>query len=626
MLLLTILGCLVLVIEGHQVTLDGVGALAGKEHVARGGVKYLSFLGIPYAQPPVGDLRWKLPVPVQGWEGVRDASSDAAMCAQYPYHAPDHLVGSEDCLYLSVHTRSLEGNKPVIVYIHGGSFLAGGASKIGGEAAKYIMEQDVVYVAIQYRLGPFGFLSTEDSASSGNFGLHDQRLALKWIQQHIAKFGGNKDQVTLMGMSAGGASVHYHVLSPGSDGLFHRAMAMSGSALCWWANIKTARKHANRLAESLECPTEKSSDLIECLRGKSVEEIMDVQRSLYFWKQGRPEVEPLTIWAPRVDTEAGDNAILPVDPTLAMSAGQIQPIPFLVGVADSEGAWRANAYLNQDENMAYFLKNFDEIAPYALGLKDEVREDEMQEVINKIKKYYLFALTEEKDLDKRLKSVVQGMIHMFGDTMFNFAIDRMAKLHGNKDYAPVWVYVFNYKSDHSLAMFDSKNPGKVLKKDQQLELLKRPTHAAEVSMLFPMFEKDMGPLSDEETKVSQKFVQFLYDFTVLGHPNQDGKYEMRDWKPVADGQLSHFIWGKYNANTVGLPFQKRMKWWSKMPVYWNKSAPVKATHEDQPTTCTKQAEVDPDKTRYAEDAEELSDEELEEAKVETILNDMKDEL
>ena len=122
---------------------------------------------------------------------------------------------------------------------------------------------------------------------------------------------------------------------------------------------------------------------------------------------------------------------------------------------------------------------------------------------------------------------------MLGDTMFNFPIDRMVKLHGNKEHTPVWMYQFNYKHSHSLASFDLNNPGKALAPEAQIEQLRKPTHAHELSMLFPMFEDVMGPLSDEETKMSKKFIKFVYDFAVQGHPNQDNReviYIRNNWQ------------------------------------------------------------------------------------------------
>lgn len=209
------------------------------------------------------------------------------------------------------------------------------------------MEEDIVFVSIQYRLGPFGFLTTADKTAPGNYGLHDQLAALKWIQKHIAQFGGDPDSVTISGMSAGGASVNYLILSPQSEGLFHRAVSMSGSALCWWANIPNQEKTAKRLGTALDCPITSSEEMVDCLREKPAKDIMIAQKSLYAWHSDRMEKEPMNIWSPRQDLEAKENAISPIAPHFAMQVGQIQPVPFLVGVAESEGLWRAVNYLTQ---------------------------------------------------------------------------------------------------------------------------------------------------------------------------------------------------------------------------------------------------------------------------------------
>eukprot|EP00091_Calanus_sinicus_P022567 TRINITY_DN7216_c0_g1_i1.p2 TRINITY_DN7216_c0_g1~~TRINITY_DN7216_c0_g1_i1.p2 ORF type:complete len:237 (-),score=63.23 TRINITY_DN7216_c0_g1_i1:318-1028(-) len=199
-----------------------------------------------------------------------------------------------------------------------------------------------------------------------------------------------------------------------------------------------------------------------------------------------------------------------------MKVGQIQPVPFLVGVAESEGLWRAVNYLTQDDVMMEFVKNFGDIAPHALGLVGQVNEGQMKPVLKKIRDFFLSAMTKEEDLKKRLEKVVYGMNQMLGDTMFNYPIDRMVKMQGNKAYSPVWMYQYNYKHNHSLAYMDVANPGEVFKPD--LIGLDRATHGQEISMLFPAFEGMMGPLSDEETKQSRKFVNSLWNSPNKGIP------------------------------------------------------------------------------------------------------------
>merc|ERR1711971_909112 len=171
----------------------------------------------------------------------------------------------------------------------------------------------------------------------------------------------------------------------------------------------------------------------------------------------------------------------------------------------------------------------------------------------------LSGMVKETDPQKKLDSVTSGMVNMMGDALFNYPIDRMVKLQGNKAHSPVWVYQYNYKHNHSLAFFDPQNPGQVRRPG--LKALTKATHGHEISMLFPAFEKEMGPLSEEETKHSKKFVKFVANFMVNGHPKGHGKY---------------------SASNKGLPNQHRMKWWNELPVYWKKNPeePVKKADVD----------------------------------------------
>jgi len=615
--------------ESIEVTLEGLGKLKGKPGEARNKAIYYQFLGVPYAAPPVGANRFKPPAPVEPWGDTKDATDYGRSCFQTPYFVPDKIVGSEDCLFLNVYTKNLNSNakKPVIVFIHGGAFIFGSSSLA---TAEYMMEEDIVFVTLQYRLGPFGYLTTGDKHAPGNYGLHDQLAALRWIQAHIAQFGGDPGLVTISGCSAGGASVNYLMLSPQSEGLFHRAVSMSGSALAWWANLKNQEKTGRKLGIAMNCPMSSSEEMLECLRNKPAKDIMIAQSSLYHWHHDRVEREPMNIWSPRPDLEAKENAILPIEPELAMKVGQIQPVPFLVGVAESEGIWRAVNYLSQDDVMMEFVQKFGEIAPHALGLVGQVNQGQMKPVISKIRDFYLSAMTKEEDLKKRLEKVVYGMVQMLGDTMFNYPIDRMIKMQGNKAHSPVWVYQYNYKHNHSIANFDVTNPAQIFKPD--MPGMDRATHAHEISMMFPAFEKEMGPLSEEETKQSRKFVKFLAEFALQGHPKHDGKYEFSEWQPVADGQLTHFVFGKYSGTQKGLPFQHRMKWWNEMPVYWKKdTAPQLDPVDDSDDVNVAES------TRYAEDVEEiledapmkpeeLTSDELEELEVAKVTEEMKDEL
>lgn len=191
----------------------------------------VTFRGIPYAAPPVGDLRWKAPQDPADWTGERDASEFGSTC---PQAASPFGAGSlnEDCLFLNVSTPSVGGSYPVMVWIHGGAFISGSGQEAGYDPTRLVQE-NVVVVTMNYRIGALGFLPhpalTDEAGESGNYGLMDQQKALQWVQANIAAFGGNPDNVTIFGESAGGHSVYSHLVAPSSKGLFHKAIAQSGA-------------------------------------------------------------------------------------------------------------------------------------------------------------------------------------------------------------------------------------------------------------------------------------------------------------------------------------------------------------------------------------------------------------
>lgn len=192
------------------------------------------FEGIPFAAPPLGALRWRPPAPVVPWDGVRAADKAAPACLQndYGWNRANHLFASEDCLTLDIRTPAKPGERlPVMVWIHGGSNRAGGS---GGTVSSRITDSGVVLVAIQYRLGIFGFLARRDLAAeqdgtSGNYGLMDQIAALRWVSANIARFGGDPANVTIFGESAGSQDVSLLLAAPEARGLFRKAILQSGT-------------------------------------------------------------------------------------------------------------------------------------------------------------------------------------------------------------------------------------------------------------------------------------------------------------------------------------------------------------------------------------------------------------
>lgn len=268
------------------------------------------FEGIPFARPPVDELRWQAPEPVAPWSGVRDATEPGGQCAQLaPAYGGTPTYG-EDCLYLNVTTPAHAKRLPVMVWVHGGSNVTGRGSVYDG--AKLAADGDVVVVTVNYRLGVFGWLAHPDfegaGEQAGNYGLLDQQAALRWVQRNARAFGGDPGNVTLFGESAGAENTCANLVSPAARGLFHKAIPQSYA--CGWPvrEEQTAEQEAVRVAEAVGCAD------AACLRG------VDAKTLLEGFASAGVAAGPV----------AG-NALLPRQPADAIESGRFNRMPVMHG-------------------------------------------------------------------------------------------------------------------------------------------------------------------------------------------------------------------------------------------------------------------------------------------------------
>ncbi|MFG3547566.1 carboxylesterase/lipase family protein [Streptomyces sp. NPDC047725] len=284
-----------------------------------GGVR--TFQGIPYAAEPTGERRWKEPQPVRPWSSTLNAGAPKGACAQ-PADQPVSIEGGggEDCLYLNVTTPAGRptGRLPVIVWIHGGSFTYGDGA--GYRAARLAAAgRGAMVVTINYRLGAFGFLTVPGLRAPANLGLLDQQAALRWVERNAAAFGGDPDNVTLMGQSGGGYSVCAQMVSPGARGLFDKAIVQSAG--CVGPDGSFTRERAEEggraVAAAAHCEDPRTVD--SCLRGRSTAELVAASAS------GHDGYRPVV-----------DGTVLPEAPSRAIAAGRFARVPVLHGSTHDE--------------------------------------------------------------------------------------------------------------------------------------------------------------------------------------------------------------------------------------------------------------------------------------------------
>ncbi|XP_016970629.1 esterase B1 [Drosophila rhopaloa] len=475
---------------------------------------YYSFEGIPFAQPPLGELRFRAPQPLKSWQGVRDCTYAREKPMQRN-SITNTAEGSEDCLYLNVYAKKLESPKPlpVMVWIFGGGFQIGGASRelYGPD---YFMKHDVLLVTLNYRVGALGFLSLKDKTLKipGNAGLKDQVQALRWVKDNIASFNGDPENITLMGESAGGASTHILMQTEQARGLFHRAIVQSGSALCAWAT-QPDRKWPQRLGKELGYAgnLDSEKELLEFFQ-----QIPAAKLALYCNAIVTQEEErdyEILAFAPVIEPYVGEDCVIPKTQQEQLSSAWGNQIPMIIGGTSFEGLF---SYQTTLQDPLYMLSAFEAIIPKQV--RDAIDKDELAEMVRRLKKSYF-------DDPERASMELYECLHIL--SIKNFWHDIHRTLLARLAYAPsssTYLYRFDMDSPHF-------NHYRILKCGRKVRGV---SHADDISYLFYGVLASKLDKKSPEYRTIERLVGMWTAFAATGDPNCEIIAPVK-WDPLRPG-------------------------------------------------------------------------------------------
>ncbi|XP_071980211.1 neuroligin-3 isoform X3 [Engystomops pustulosus] len=521
------------------------------------------YLGVPYAAPPVGEKRFLPPEPPPSWSGIRNATHFSPVCPQNIQNAvPDIMMPvwftsnldtvtgylqeqSEDCLYLNIYVPTEDdirdtGAKPVMVYIHGGSYMEGSGNMIDGSVlASY---GNVIVITLNYRVGVLGFLSTGDQAAKGNYGLLDQIQALRWVSENAAFFGGDPRRITVFGSGIGASCVSLLTLSHHSEGLFQRAIIQSGSALSSWAVNYQPVKYTRLLAEKVGCNVLDTVDMVDCLRQKNAKELVeqDIQPARYH-----------VAFGPVID---GD--VIPDDPEILMEQGEFLNYDIMLGVNQGEGLKFVENVVDAEDGVSgsdfdYSVSNFvDNLYGYPEG-KDTLRET--------IK----FMYTDWADRDNP-ETRRKTLVALFTDHQWVEPSVVTADLHARYG-SPTYFYAFYHHCQ---------------------SLMKPPwsdaAHGDEVPYVFgvPMVgPTDLFPCNFSKNDVMLSAVVMTYwtNFAKTGDPNKPVPQDTKFIHTKAN-RFEEVAWSKYNPREqhylhIGLKPRVRDHYRATKVAFWKHLVP-----------------------------------------------------
>ncbi|KAJ3657573.1 hypothetical protein Zmor_009362 [Zophobas morio] len=511
------------------------GQVKGKIEKDMDGNPFLSFMGIPYAKPPLDKLRFKPPQPAEKWQGIYDATKEPNNC--YSLQFPQvKLKGSEDCLFLNVFTHQLnksgsENLRPVMVFIHGGAFITGSIARVTF-GPEFLMTEDIVLVLMNYRLGALGFLTIEDPSFqvTGNAGLKDQILALKWVQKNIKQFCGDPSNVTLLGQSAGSASVHYLVLSPQTKGLFHRAVMQSGTATCPWARGKN---NTEQLARTSRCKQTDTKQVLECLQGVTVQRLIKAQNKNFAMITG-PGAQ--AAFGPTVEVP-NPTAVITDEPLKLINSGNYNHVPLMFGYTSEEGilgAWGSRCKVK---------KKLKDMLPYSFGYDKD--SEEARALRQKVFQFYY-------GKDKPNIGKMEIFAQISSDITFLRGIYQAIKGHVKTAQKPVYLYRVSIETE--LNAFK-----RILKYKH-----KGACHGDDVCYIFKAKYAKYKPSTIEERAI-RRHVRLWTNFARTSNPipNHDDLVKTY-WNPATEKNLNFLDIGEELVPGKEPPDMDRIAFWEQI--------------------------------------------------------------
>ncbi|XP_060646789.1 esterase B1-like [Drosophila nasuta] len=489
------------------------GKVRGVKRLSIYDVPYFSFEGIPYAQPPIGELRFRAPQRPTPWEGIRDCSQPKEKAVQVQF-VFDKVEGAEDCLYLNVYTNNPKPAKPrpVMIWIHGGGFLAGEATR-EWYGPDYLIKEDIVLVAIQYRLGALGFLSLKTPGLNvpGNAGLKDQVMALKWIKNNCASFGGDPDCITVFGESAGSTSTHYMMLTDQTQGLFHRGILQSGSAIapCSYNGDITHRAYTiAKLAGYKGDNNDK--DVLHFLQNVKAGDLIRVEGNV-LTPQERANND-LLAFAPSLEPFATPECVVPKHPLDMMKTAWSNSIPMMIGNTSYEGLF----FMSVLKAMPQITTQLDAGTSFVPKELAEVNQEKIEEWAKKIRKAHV---TGEKASPDNYMDVCSMYFFIFP------ALRVVRSRHAYGAGSPVYFYRYDFDSEELIFPYRLMRFGRGVK---------GVSHADDLTYLFSSLLARRLPKESREYRNIERTVGIWTQFATTGNPNSSkiNDMDMITWDPA----------------------------------------------------------------------------------------------